>query len=178
MPRFIALLRGINVGGHRVSMSDLKATFEALGFSKVETFIASGNVIFETPETDTAALEGQIEAHLNVALGYEVATFLRTPEALQKALRDSPFIASGTGSLYITFLKATLSEAHQSALSLLPTKTDAFGFASCEIYRLFSGKLTDSDVSDATYNRLLRGVLGTTRNVTTVQKLAEKYKNK
>ena len=59
MQRYIALLGGINVGGHRVKMAHLRALFEALGFEQVETLIASGNVIFETPVSDTAALETQ-----------------------------------------------------------------------------------------------------------------------
>ncbi len=60
MQRYIALLGGINVGGHRVKMAHLRALFEALGFEHVETLIASGNVIFETARTDVSALETQI----------------------------------------------------------------------------------------------------------------------
>lgn len=78
MPKTIAFLRAINVGGHNVKMEQLRALFEQLGFDAVETFIASGNVVFETDAAPDAALEADIEAHLRAALGYEVATFLRT----------------------------------------------------------------------------------------------------
>jgi uncharacterized protein (DUF1697 family) len=72
----IAFLRAINIGGRTVKMDHLRSLFESLGYGEVETFIASGNVIFQSPDEDTRALEQQIEAHLRQALGYEVATFL------------------------------------------------------------------------------------------------------
>ena len=79
MPRYIALLRGINVGGHRVKMDRLRGLFEARGFEDVATFIASGNVIFSSDSVDAASLGRDIEEHLENELGYEVATFIRTP---------------------------------------------------------------------------------------------------
>ena len=63
MPRYVAFLRAINVGGHTVKMDQLRRLFERLGFSKVETFIASGNVIFESASRSAKALEKNTEAH-------------------------------------------------------------------------------------------------------------------
>jgi len=80
MPRLIAFLRAINVGGHTVTMEKLRREFEGLGLKDVETFIASGNVIFTARQADTVALEKKIEARLHKALGYEVATFVRSCE--------------------------------------------------------------------------------------------------
>ena len=57
MPKFVAFLRAINVGGHLVKMDELRGLFEALGFSNVETFIASGNVIFDSKATNVKSLE-------------------------------------------------------------------------------------------------------------------------
>src|SRR6476620_4469524 len=76
--RLIAFLRAINVGGHTVKMEVLRRLFEELGFENVETFIASGNVIFDAPDDDQGALEKQIEGQLRTSLGYEVATFVRS----------------------------------------------------------------------------------------------------
>ena len=73
--RFIALLRAINVGGHNVKMDRLRKLFESLGLSNVETFIASGNVIFDSLVESAETLEEKIERHLRESLGYEVATF-------------------------------------------------------------------------------------------------------
>lgn len=91
MDRYVALLGGINVGGHRVKMSDLRSLFETMGFDGVETFIASGNVIFGSAVRDTDALERQIEHHLHDALGYKVPTFIRSWEELNAVADFQPF---------------------------------------------------------------------------------------
>lgn len=80
--RYFAFLRAINVGGHTVKMDTLWQIFESLGYSSVDTYIASGNVIFECPGMERVWLEREIEARLREALGYDVATFLRTPDEL------------------------------------------------------------------------------------------------
>ena len=85
MQRYIAFLRGINLGKRRLAMSRLKALFEKLGFRDVETFIASGNVLFSCKATDTSALESRIAKHLHASLGYEVDTSV-TP--LSEQLED------------------------------------------------------------------------------------------
>ncbi|HEV2405968.1 MAG TPA: DUF1697 domain-containing protein, partial [Ktedonobacterales bacterium] len=76
--RYIALLRGVNVGGHVVKMERLRALFAELGLSNVRTYIQSGNVFFDTEQTDRVALTASIEEHLRAALGYAVPVFLRT----------------------------------------------------------------------------------------------------
>src|ERR1041384_635928 len=91
MPRVIAFLRAINVGGHTVSMERLRREFEAVGLKDVETFIASGNVIFTTRATDLAALEKKIEALRHASLGYEVTTFLRTAAEVAAVAAYQPF---------------------------------------------------------------------------------------
>src|ERR1700742_487088 len=91
MPRHVALLRGINVGGHTVKMQLLRERFESLGFSNVETVIASGNVVFESPEKSGPSLEKKIERCLEEALGYQVATFLRTVPELSAVVQEQPF---------------------------------------------------------------------------------------
>ena len=82
MPHFIAFLRGINVGGHRVKMDRLRELFEELGLEDVSTFIASGNVIFSADSGDVQSLRVKIEEGLAKGLGYDVPTFLRTPAQL------------------------------------------------------------------------------------------------
>ena len=82
MSRWIAFLRAINVGGHTVKMNHLRQLFESLGYSSVETFIASGNVVFEAASKNAGMLEKKIENGLREALDYEVATFIRTDAEL------------------------------------------------------------------------------------------------
>ncbi|MBV8821306.1 MAG: DUF1697 domain-containing protein [Ktedonobacteraceae bacterium] len=87
----IALLRGINVGGHVVKMGRLRELFTELGFTQVRTYIQSGNVFFETAQTDRETVTQTIEQHLHKALGYEVAVFLRTIPELEQIMALDPF---------------------------------------------------------------------------------------
>ena len=92
MIRYIALLRAINVGGHKVKMDRLRKLFESLGLSNVETFIASGNVNFDSPAEDARTLEKQIEDYLRKSLGFEVATFVRLVSELEAIAGYRPFM--------------------------------------------------------------------------------------
>src|SRR5512142_285308 len=91
MERFVAFLRAINVGGHTVRMEELRRLFEGLGLKGVETFIASGNVFFEAPPEDAGYLERLIERRLQEALGYSVATFIRSAPQLAALTAYRPF---------------------------------------------------------------------------------------
>src|SRR5262249_56400329 len=108
MPLHVAFLRAINVGGRVVKMDHLRALFEGLGLANVETFIASGNVIFESPVRKAKALEARIEAHLRDSLGYAVGVFIRSPAELAAVAGHRPFPAAdleaGGGTPFIPFL--------------------------------------------------------------------------
>ena len=91
MPKLVAFLRAINVGGHTVSMDTLRREFEAIGLKDVETFIASGNVVFTAPPGKTTALERKIEKRLHDSLGYEVRTFIRTEAEVAAIAGYKPF---------------------------------------------------------------------------------------
>lgn len=176
MPKYIAFLRAINVGGHTVKMDLLRRLFEALGFANVETFIASGNVIFDSAEPDKKALERQIEAALKAALGYEVATFIRTTDELAEIAHYQPFKAPDTDShgLYIAFLAETPGEAAQQKLHSFTTDIDEFHVNGREVYWLCRTKMSESTFSGALLEKTL-GLPATMRNSTTVKKMAAKY---
>lgn len=91
MTTYIAFLRGINVGSHRVTMEVLRVLFTGLGLANVRTYIQSGNVFFETEEPDRAQLTARIEQHLEQALGYSVPVFLRSVAELEQVLALNPF---------------------------------------------------------------------------------------
>ena len=176
-PRYIALLRAINVGGHTVKMDQLRALFEALGYANVSTYIASGNVIFDTPPIKTQELEAQVEQHLRAALGYEVLTFIRTAEQLAAIAGYAPFPPSDqpVHGLYVSFLKAPLSDEAQQRLLALNSETDEFHAHGSEFYWLCRTRLSDSPLFTGTLLAKTVGVPSTMRNVTTVKKLAAKY---
>lgn len=177
MQRSIALLRAINVGGHTVKMDQLRALFEALGYANVATYIASGNVIFDTPPTSTQLLEEQIERHLRDALGYEVLTFIRTAEQMAAIAEYAPFPPSDTPihGMYVSFLKAPLGEQAQQNLLALNSATDEFHGQGTEFYWLCRTRLSESPLFTGTLLAKTVGVPSTMRNVTTVKKLAAKY---
>jgi uncharacterized protein (DUF1697 family) len=178
MPRFIAFLRAINVGGHTVKMDRLRGLFEELELTSVETFIASGNVIFEAPNTKGQSLEQQIERHLKQALGYEVATFIRAPSDLQEIVTYKPFPATEidepANTLYIAFLPAAPTAEAQERLMAFRTEIDDFHVHGREVYWLCRRKSGASTFSGARLERAL-GMPATIRNSTTVNKLAAKY---
>jgi uncharacterized protein (DUF1697 family) len=173
VPRHVALLRAINVGGHVVKMDRLRALLEGMKLAKVETFIASGNVLFDsTAKAD--ALEQRIERELERELGYEVATFLRTPSEMAAAAAARPFPDLGdTDALYVGFLRGTAGADVRTRLKALATEFDDFELVGREMYWRMRGKLTDSKLTGAKLERVLAGPM-TMRNVTTVRKLAEK----
>src|ERR1700682_4540537 len=129
MPRYVAFLRAINVGGHTVKMDYLRGLFEAIGFTNVETFIASGNVIFDSKSKNAPALERRIEKHLEETLGYKVAAFLRATSELAevanyKPFRDSQLNAPGH-TLYIGFGAVSPREQAKQKLFFSFTAVDA-----------------------------------------------------
>jgi uncharacterized protein (DUF1697 family) len=177
MQKLIAFLRAINVGGHTVKMDQLRKLFEELEFSKVETFIASGNVIFESPRQDLQALEAQIETHLKTALGYEVATFIRSTSELEEAAEYEPFPAESVGkggTVYVAFLKDTPSKQAAQDLLALRTDVDDFHVHKREVYWHCRTSLHESTFSGARLEKTLK-MPATMRNSTTVKKLAAKY---
>jgi uncharacterized protein (DUF1697 family) len=168
--RLVAFLRAINVGGHNVKMDRLRELFEALGLSNVETFIASGNVIFDAPAESAKTLEQKIESHLQESLGYEVATFIRSVSELADIASYRPFATS----LYIAFLPAPPDgEAHQR-LFAFRTDIDDFHIHEREVYWLCRKKSSESAFSGALLEKTI-GMPATMRNATTVRKLAAKY---
>jgi uncharacterized protein (DUF1697 family) len=91
MPRYIAFLHAINVGGRVVKMARLRDLFESMGLTNVETFIASGNVIFDSTARNGATIERLVEGRLRAALGYDVNTFVRTRREVADAAAYQPF---------------------------------------------------------------------------------------
>jgi uncharacterized protein (DUF1697 family) len=104
----VAFLRGINVGGNKpIKMEDLKKTFESLRFSKVQTVLASGNVVFETTEGGTEALAAKIEAKLKTTFGHQIGVIVRTIRDLARLEQSDPFKGikvTPETRLYVTFL--------------------------------------------------------------------------
>lgn len=178
MPKYVAFLRAINVGGHIVKMGHLRQLFEALGFSNVETFIASGNVVFDSNSKNTKTLERKIESLLQESLGYQVATFIRSTSELANIAKYKPFDESKLNAdgnvLYIIFTAERLSTESTRNLRTFSTEADDFQANGREVYWFSRKKISESKVSGAQLERAM-GMPGTMRNANTVKRLATKY---
>jgi uncharacterized protein (DUF1697 family) len=174
--RYIAFLRAINVGGRTIKMETLRQHFEALGLAKVETFINSGNVIFEARAARGSSLEKKIEAQMRQMMGYDVPAFIRTEAELAGIAAYQPFPPPpAEGGLYIAFVQAPPGPQVLTALSALDTEADKFHVHNCEVYWWRAGGYSDSPLSGSGRFEKLLGVPATVRNSTTLRKLANKY---
>ena len=173
--RFIALLRAVNVGGRVIKMDELRRAFESLALANVQTFIASGNVIFESA-LDPRALEDLIEGGLLKAFKYPIPTFVRSSAEMIETAERAPFAArelEGSG-LYVTFHKRALSKAEAMRIVAMRTKDDDFAVNGREVYwlrRRIAQRLGEP------FPALGKAVdvPGTMRSITTVKKIAAKY---
>lgn len=175
--RYAAFLRAINVGGRIVKMGRLRAMFEEAGLAHVETFIASGNVIFESAAKDTGRLEKSIERHLAAALGYDVATFIRTMPELRAVGGHEAFPAreeAAAHGLYVAFLPAPPAAAAVRALLAFRSDVDDFHVHGREAWWLARAPMSRTPFSGAKLEKAL-GMPATVRNVTTVRKMAAKF---
>src|SRR5437879_5432039 len=108
MPVYVAMLRGINVGGHRrIKMDALRKSFEELGFEQVKTYIQSGNVVFKAGKTSAPALTKKIEERIISDFGFSASAIVRTGDDLGKTVADNPFLKQrgiDLERLHVTFL--------------------------------------------------------------------------
>jgi uncharacterized protein (DUF1697 family) len=170
--RYVAFLKAINVGGHVVKMDLLRELFTGLKFSGVETFIASGNVIFETKAAPDQKLEQKIEKRLEAALGYEVGTFVRSMDEIRAISVFEPFSNKGY-ALNVGFMRGPLSDAEQ--VKPFVTEVDDFHVHGREVYWLCRIRQSDSKFPAKKFEKAIGGAV-TWRNMNTVVRLAEKYR--
>lgn len=175
MPRYLAFLRAINVGGHTVTMARLKQLFEGEGLSDVTSYLASGNLAFRSRSTASAALERRLERTLYQALGFEVATFLRSEAELLAAQAHRPYSPAEIATahtLCIGFIARSLDQAALPRLQALCNEIDQYRVHGRELYHRCTTGLGQSTVT----NKALEKALGqpvTMRNLKTVAKVAE-----
>lgn len=176
MPRYVGFLRAVNVGGRVVKMERLRQLFEETGFTGVSTHLASGNVLFTAGRGRSATQESKIEKALGAGLGWEVATFLRTPAEIAAIVDRLPFAAEDVATahaVYIGFLKSPPAPDAHALLHGLRTPTDALEVHGREVYWLCRVRSAASELSGASLERAL-GLIATFRNVTTVRAVAAK----
>ncbi len=159
MTKYFAFLRAINVGGHTVKMAALKQIFESLGFTNVETYIASGNITFASSSSNTKKLEKTIENVLKSVLGFETITFLRTEPELEQIARFQPFAEPSLKtaiSVNVAFLKEPLNPAEIQTVMAWGTPADEFNVAGREVFWLVRTLQHESSFSNSVFEKTLK----------------------
>ena len=174
--KYISLLRGINVGGQkRIKMTDLVNIFESLGFKNVETYVQSGNVVFDYEPTDTKELAGQIENKISETYGFEVKTIIRTSDELENIIKNNPFVKEPNielDKLHVTFLLDIPESSTILSLSLNKEENEKFLIISREVYLYCPNGYGNTKLNNATFEIKLETV-ATTRNWKTINNLLE-----
>lgn len=175
--RYVAFLRGINLGKRRPLMSRLRELFEELKFSDVETFIASGNVLFTGREQKIAPLEARIAAHLEKSLGYPVDTFVRTAEEVATIGRTHIFPEEEKegATVHVGFLHGKLPAKTAHALGAIKTDDDEFLVRGYDYYWLCRVRVSESKVWSSPALKALRLPSSSMRNLTTIRKLIAQH---
>jgi uncharacterized protein (DUF1697 family) len=177
VPSYAAFLRGINVGGHRVSSDELRSCFAELGFERVATFRASGNVVFDAEGEEVADLAARIEEALAGALGYAVPTFLRTAAEVRAIARHRPFaddlVDASAGKLQVSFMLKPPASRMRKEILALATGEDRLAIKGREVYWLPSGRMLDATID---LDALDRAIGPTTRRTKSmVEEIAAKH---
>jgi uncharacterized protein (DUF1697 family) len=178
MERYVAFLRGMNLGSRRIKNEEQRAEFEALGFGDVATFRASGNVIFSSAKRGREAdLSKRIEAGLGDALGYEVPVFLRgCAEVAAIAARkpfDAKLVAASKGKLQVSLLSKKPTAAARKKVLALASAEDSLAIEGREMFWLPSGGTIDSELDLRTIEEALGK--GTQRTMGTIEQIAAKH---
>lgn len=174
MPQYIALLRGINVSGQKIiKMDKLRAIFESIGFTKVSTYIQSGNVIFDSEEEDAAIVRERIVGELMSQLNFDIPVIIRTPSELQEIVQETPYPTVNEAEneqRYVTLLAQMPTEAALGKLNAAQNAVDEYQVKGLTVYLLIRKNYGESKFSNNFIEKKL-GVSATTRNWETVNKL-------
>ncbi|WP_186670963.1 DUF1697 domain-containing protein [Sporosarcina sp. BP05] len=175
----IALLRGINVGGHnKIKMGELRQMFEILGFSRVQTYIQSGNVLFESHESEQSLIK-RIEGEIEKVFGFSIKVVIRTTSELEWISNNCPFTeeavaeakATSDGeSLYVSLLQDKPSQDGIDRIGAYKSDNDKFMIEGREVYLLFRLGVRNAKLA----NNLHRlDVPSTMRNWKTINRLTQ-----
>jgi len=175
--KYISILRGINVGGHKkIKMADLKALYVALNFKAVETYIQSGNVIFESSSSDVSTLKSTIEIAISEEFGFDVPVLIRSVQDWKQVMDNCPFLpvdlnVDGTNVL-VTFLSEPPETERILVVKALVKPPEELHILGREVYLHCPNGYGNTKLSNPLLERKL-AVEATTRNWKSVVKLAE-----
>lgn len=174
MPAIICLLRGVNLGGHnKIKMDDLRALCTSLRCRNPQTYVQSGNVVFDSSENDLPKLADEVAAAIERKCGFCPAVVLRTVREMRGVVARNPFAArSGIepAKLLVTFLVQKPSRAAAAALKQRSISPEELHLVGSEIYIYFPNGAGRSKLNWSNLDKVLQ-TTGTARNWNTVTKL-------
>jgi len=176
MPAYVAMLRGINVSGHKiVRMEALRATCTALGFRNVATYVQSGNIVFVAETKPSSVLAKRISDAILRDFGFPVPALVRTAKEMQGVIKNNPFVKEDSidvAKLHVTFLSQSPAKTALKNLQTLPAKRDRFQVGRQAIYLYCPDGYGITKLSNTAIEKAL-AVAATTRNWKTVNTLFE-----
>ena len=171
MEKYIAFLRGINVGGHKkILMADLKLIFESLGFEKVTTYIQSGNVVFATE--NVANLVAKITNAIEVKYGFKESILVKKASELEEILSKSPFLVEKLKKSYFILLEEKPSQEYIALTTTFSNSNEEFYITENCVYIYYAQGAGKSKFSNNFFEKKLN-VTATARNYNTIAKLVE-----
>ena len=173
MKTYISMLRGINVSGRKkIRMTDLKSLYELLGLANVQTYVQSGNVVFDSPEQDRAKLKDSIEAQIEATFGFSAPVLIRSADDFKRIIESHPFKREDPIRVLVTFLYERPIQSKLENLSHYEDIVDKFVTGEQEIYLFCPGGYGKTKLSNTFFEKKL-DVTATTRNWKSVNVLYE-----
>jgi uncharacterized protein (DUF1697 family) len=173
---YVALLRGINVGGYRpIKMDELRDAFAALGFEGVKTYVQSGNVVFTAPSQACENLAKRIQENVFRQFGISVSVLVKTPKELNAVMKNNPFLQENgidTSKLHVTFLSRAPAKNALKMLDAIAGSPDQLRYSGEAIYLYCPNGYGETKLSNNALEKVLK-VAATTRNWKTVNQLCE-----
>jgi uncharacterized protein (DUF1697 family) len=173
--KYVALLRGINVGGkNMIKMESLRETLAALGFENVKSYINSGNLVFETSKSDDRKLAQSIHDAIRNEFGFDISVMVRQMSEIEAIIARDPFAGQFEShkDLHVFFLDAELTENQRALLEAQACDTEIYDINGRHVSVLLKKSILDSAVGKGFIDKKLR-VSATARNWRTVQKITE-----
>lgn len=172
--KYVAFLRGINVGGkNKIKMETLREMFAALGFRNVRTYINSGNVIFETAAAEDRKIAAPIENRIEKELALKIKVIVRSVAEIENIIENNPFAGQfeTDKDLHVFFLDEPLPPDQRAMLLANNSENERFAVQNREIYCHLRGNFSDSLMGKDYIGKKLK-VSATARNWRTVNKIA------
>jgi uncharacterized protein (DUF1697 family) len=174
MTTYVAILRGINVGGKRmIKMDALKQLFASMGFSNIETYIQSGNVFFQCKKTSEEKLAAAIAKEIENAFAFDVPTIVKNIEALKQIITNNPFAKDKkklAEHLHVTFLADTPIKENIDGITKINFGDDTFAVIDKAVYLYCPNSYSSSKLTNGFFENKLK-VIATTRNWKTCNEL-------